>query len=58
MAALTDAGLAAALASKLADSDPRYQPLAGSLSQKNPHRPQTTKKKNARDVKKPAVPET
>ena len=57
MAALTDPGLAAALAEKLADIDPRYQPLRGRLAQGKPHRPQTTKKKNAR-ARKPAVPET
>ncbi len=59
MAALTDLGLAGALAKKLADADPRYQPLCDALAQKRPRRSQMTKKKNARaETKRPAVPET
>ena len=60
MAALTDAGLAAALAKKLAESDPQYQPLCDKLVIEKFQRPQTRKKKkNARaETKRPAVPET
>ena len=59
MAALTDGGLAAALAKKLADADPQYQPLCDRLALKTPHRPQPMKKKKSRaETKKPAVPET
>lgn len=60
MAALTDAGLAAALAKKLAQSDPQYQPLCDKLAVEKPQRPQTKrKKKNVRaETKRPAVPET
>ena len=59
MAALTDAGLAAALAKKLADAAPQYQPLLDKLAVEKPKRPQTRKKKkNARaEMKRPAVPE-
>lgn len=57
MAALTDAGLAAALADKLAQSGPQYQPLRDKLVIEKPQRPQTRKKKNAR-ARRPAVPET
>lgn len=60
MAALTDAGLAAALAKKLVESDPQYQPLCDKLAVEKPQRPQARKKKkNVRaERKRPAVPET
>ncbi len=60
MAALTDAGLAAALAKKLVESDPQYQPLCDKLAVEKPQRPQMRKKKkNVRaETKRPAVPET
>ena len=57
MAALTDAGLAAALAKKLAEVLPQYQPLCGRLAAETPRRPQPMKKKKSRAQKKPAVPE-
>ncbi len=59
MAALTDEGLAAALAKKLA-ADPEYRPLVRQLAEKAPSRAKTTTgKKNARaEAKRPAVPET
>ena len=59
MAALTDGGLAAALAAKLAAADQRYRPLAEALAVEKPHRPRKTEKKRSRArTKKPAVPET
>ncbi len=58
VAAVTDAGLAAALAQKLADADARYRPLCERLPREKPRRPQPIKKKNPRAAKKPAVPET
>ena len=59
MAALTDAGLAAALAKKLADTDGQYRPLCDRLSREAPRKPLPMKKKNARaQGKRPAVPET
>ena len=57
MAALTDGGLAAALAKKLAEVLPQYQPLCGRLAAETPRRPQPMKKKKSRAQKKPAVPE-
>ena len=58
MAALTDGGLAAALARKLAGTDPQYQPLADRLAA-DIRSIQPMKKKNARaKAKRPAVPET
>ena len=57
MAAVTDGGLAAALARRLAETDPGYRPLAQRLAQKKPVRPRPAKKKNTR-ARKPAVPET
>lgn len=57
VAALTDTGLAAALARKLAGTDPQYQPLADRLTAEiRPARPM--KKKTARaPAKRPAAPE-
>ena len=57
MAAVTDGGLAAALARRLAEPDTGYRPLAQRLAQKKPVRPRPAKKKNTR-ARKPAVPET
>ena len=57
LAAMTDMGLAAAMAGKLAGLDARYLPLARRLAEEQPGRPKTTKKKNAR-ARRPAVPET
>ncbi len=58
MAALTDGGLAAALAKKLAQALPQYQPLEDQLAGEAPRRPQPMKKKKPRAQRKPAVPET
>lgn len=57
MAALTDRGLAEALAKKLADADGQYRPLCGKLAQGTPRKPRPMKKKNARARKKPAFRE-
>lgn len=57
MAALTDGGLAAALAGKLAGSDAKYRPLARRLAGEQPGRPEAAEKKNVR-ARRPAVPET
>lgn len=56
MAALTDRGLAAALAKKLADADGQYRPLWGRLAQEKPPKPRSSKKKNPR-ARKPAFRE-
>lgn len=58
MAALTDGGLAAALAKKLAEALPQYQPLCGKLAAEALRPPQPMKKKKPRAQRKPAVPET
>lgn len=57
MAALTEGGLAAALAGKLAGLDARYRPLVQRLAEEPSGRPETRKTKNAR-ARRPAVPET
>lgn len=60
MAALSDWGLAVALAKKLAGADSQYQALCDRLAVEKPSPPQAgKKKKNARaKAKRPAVPET
>ena len=57
MAALTDQGLAEALARKLADAGLPCRPPAGGRTEEAPRRTRPMKKKNVR-ARKPAVPET
>lgn len=57
MAALTDQGLAEALARKLADAGLPCRPPAGGWTEEAPRRTRPMKKKNVR-ARKPAVPET
>ena len=56
MAALTDSGLAEALAKKLAQADEKYQPLWDKLAREAPRNPRPTKKKKPR-AQKPAFRE-
>ena len=49
---------AGALAKKLAQALPQYQPLEDQLAGEAPRRPQPMKKKKPRAQRKPAVPET
>ena len=57
MAALTDGGLAAALAKKLADAGGQYRPLYEKLAREKPPKPRSSKKKKPRARKKPVFRE-